>query len=154
MNQIREKYVVHNPLLKQDHQNPDELINNFLTFNIQSIPRVVNHVVDTLVFDGLCFTLDFIGSIDDIKVQILHWPMLFDNVDSWKVFNFDKQIFRFLQNKGEFKDLHISHKVEEETRGLIQLKTNKIPLRLSMFDSNNASTSTPNINSESIRKVR
>jgi hypothetical protein len=81
-----------------------------------------------------------------------------DNVDSWQFFDTDEQIYRFLQNKEEFKDLHINHELEEETGDIIQLKTNKIPPGLfvleSMFDSNDATTYAPSIDSESVRKVQ
>jgi hypothetical protein len=84
--------------------------------------------------------------------------MLLDNVDSWQVFDIDEKIYRFLQNKEEFKDLDIYHELEEETKDIIQLKMNKIPLGLSMlesmFDSNDASTSTPSINSESLGRCK
>jgi hypothetical protein len=158
VNQIRDKYVVHNPRLKQYYRKAKELIEKFSSFNIQVVPRAANHVVDTLALAGSCFTLDFVRSVEDIKVQILHRPALPDNVDSWQVFDTDEQICRFLQNKEEFKDLHINHELEEETRDVIQLKTNKIPPSLSvlesMFDSNDASTSAPSIDSESVRKVQ
>jgi hypothetical protein len=65
---------------------------------------------------------------------------------------------RFLQNKEEFEDLHINHELEEEIRDVIQLKINNSPPRLSvlksMFDYNDASTSTPSIDSESVRNVQ
>jgi hypothetical protein len=158
VNQIIDKYEVHNPRLKQYHRRAKELIKNFLYFNIQAMPRAANHIVDTFALDGSCFTLDFIRSIEYIKVQILHRPALPDNVDSWEVFDSDKQICRFLQNKEEFEDLHIIHELEEETGNIIQLNTNNIPPSLSvlesMFDSNDATTFLPSIDRESIRKVQ
>jgi ribonuclease HI len=157
VNQIRGKYEVHNPCLKQYHQRPKELIEKFLSFNIQAMPRAANHIVDTLALAGSCFTSDFIRSIEDIQEIFLHRPVLPDNVDSWKVFDIDEQICRFLQNKEEFEDLHINHELEEETRNIIQLKKNKIPPGLSvlesMFDSNDATTFVPSIDSEYVRKV-
>jgi ribonuclease HI len=158
VNQIRDKYEFHNPCLKQYHQRANEIIEKFLSFKIQAIPRDANHVADTLALDGSCFTLDFVGFIEDIKVQSLHRHVLPDNVDSWKVFDTDEQICIFLQNKEEFKDLHISHELEEETKDIIQLKTNNIPPGLSvlesMFDFNDATTSAPSIDSEFVRKVQ
>jgi hypothetical protein len=67
------------------------------------VPRATNHVADTLALAGSCFTSDFVRSIEDIKVQILHRPALPDNVDSWQVFDTDEQICRFLQNKENLK---------------------------------------------------
>jgi ribonuclease HI len=158
VNQIRGKYEVHNPRLKQYHRRAKELIERFLSFNIQAVPRAANHVADTLALAGSCFSSDFVKSIEDIQVQILHRPALPDNVDSWQVFDTDEQICRFLQNKEEFEDLHINHELEEETGNMIQLKTNKIPPGLSvlesMFDSDDATTSAPSIDSESVRKVQ
>jgi hypothetical protein len=158
VNQIRDKYEVHNPRLKQYHRRAKELIMTFLYFNIQVVTRATNHTADTLASAGSCFTSDFVRSIEDIKVQILHRPALPDNVDSCKVFYTDKQIYRFLQNKEEFKYLHIIHELEEETKDIIQLKTNTIPPSLSileyMFDSNDATTSSPSIDSEFVRKVQ
>jgi ribonuclease HI len=158
VNQIKDKYEVHNPRLKQYHRRAKELIEKFLSFNIQTIPREANHVVYTLALVGSCFTSDFVRSIEDIKVQILHRPALPDSVDSWQVFDSDEKICRFFENKEEFKYLHISHELEEETGDIIQLKTNKIPPSLSvlesMFDSNDATTFAPSIDSESVRKVQ
>jgi hypothetical protein len=102
VNQIRGKYEVHNPRLKQYHRRAKELIEKFLYFNIQAVPRVANHVADTLALVGSYFTSDFVRSIQDIKVQILHRPALPDNVDSWHIFDTDENICRFLQNKEEF----------------------------------------------------
>jgi ribonuclease HI len=121
VNQIRDKYEVHNPGLKQYHRRAKKLIEKFLSFNIQAVLRAKNHVVDTLALVGSCFTSDFVRSIEDIKVQILHRSALPDNVDSWKFFDTDKQICRFLQNKEEFEDLHIIHELEEEIKNIIQL---------------------------------
>jgi hypothetical protein len=42
----------------------------------------MNHVEKTLALVGSCFALDFIESIDDIKIQILDRPMLPDNIDT------------------------------------------------------------------------
>ena len=83
VNQIRGKYEVHNPRLKQYHRRAKELIERFLSFNIQAVPRAANHVADTLALAGSCFSSDFVRSIEDIQVQILHRPALPDNVDSW-----------------------------------------------------------------------
>jgi hypothetical protein len=109
VNQIRDKYEFHNPHLKQYHRRAKELIDKFLSFNIQSVPRAANHIDDTLALASSFFTSDFVRSIEEIKVQILHRPALPDNVDSWKVFDTDKQICIFLQNKEEFEYLHINH---------------------------------------------
>jgi hypothetical protein len=74
-----------------------------------------------------------------------------------EVFDIDEQIYRFLQNKEEFENLHISHELEEETGNISQLKTSKIPPGLSilesMFDSNDATTFAPSIDCEYVRKV-
>jgi ribonuclease HI len=158
VNQIIGKYEVHNPRFKQYHQRAKELIEKFLSFNIQAVPRAANHVANTFSLAGSCFTSDFVRSIEDIQVHILHRTALPDNVDTWQVFDTNEQICRFLQNKEEFKDLHINDELEEETGNIIQLKTNKIPPGLSalesMFDSNDATNYAPSIDSESIRKVR
>jgi hypothetical protein len=157
VNQIREKYAFYDPHLKQYYQEAKEL-EELWPFNIQSLPMDENHITNTLALVGSCFTSYFNRSIYHIKVKILHKPLLLDNVDAWQVFNSNKQICRFLQNKGKFEGLHVNHQVKEENVDIIQLKTNKIPPRLfvleSMFDSNYASTSTSNINNEIIRKVQ
>ena len=133
VNEIIYEYEVHNSCLKQYHRRAKELIEKFLSFNIQVVPRVANHVDDTLALVGSCFTLDFVRYIEYIKVQILHRPALPDNVDSLKFFNIDEKICSFLQNKEEFEDLYISHELEEEIGDIIQLKTNKIPSGLSVL---------------------
>jgi ribonuclease HI len=56
VNQIRDKYEVHNPHLKQYHRKAKELIEKFLSFNIQVVPRVANHIANTLALVGSCFT--------------------------------------------------------------------------------------------------
>jgi ribonuclease HI len=56
VNKIRDKYEVHNPRLKQYHRRDKELIERFLSFNIQVVPRVANHIADTLALVGSCFT--------------------------------------------------------------------------------------------------
>jgi hypothetical protein len=150
--------VVHNPILKKYYQKAKELIEKFLSFNMQVVPRASNHVVDTLALVGLYFTLDFVRFDKDIKVQILQRHALHDKIDSWQVFDIDEQICKFLQSKEEFEYFHISTELEEETRDIIQLKTNKIPPSLfmleSMFDYNDASTFALSIDSESIKKVQ
>jgi ribonuclease HI len=52
VNQIRDKYEVHSPYLKQYYQKAKELIEFFLSFNNQVVPRATNHVVDTLALAG------------------------------------------------------------------------------------------------------
>ena len=97
VNQIRDKYEVHNPCLKQYHRRDKELIEKFLSFNIQAVPSAANHVADTLALVGSCFTSDFVRAIKDIKSKFY--------IDLRYLITLTLGIFFILTNKsvGSFK---------------------------------------------------
>jgi hypothetical protein len=90
------------------------LIEHFEAFNITTIPREKNIIVDSLAtFASILSPLeDYEAS--QFTLDLLYKPSMPNNISNWKVFEGDEQIINFLTNQDNFKDLAIEDKVFQE----------------------------------------
>jgi hypothetical protein len=87
------------------------LIDNFLAFNITTIPRAKNILVDSLAT-----TTSILSPLEDYEasrftIELLYKPSIPDNITNWRVFEGDEQIISFLTNEENFRDLAIDDEV-------------------------------------------
>jgi hypothetical protein len=81
-----------------------ELISQFLAFNISPIPRSQNAAADLLanVASKLLPSEDY--SPDRFSVELIFRPSIPDNVTNWRVFNHDEDILNFLTSDKSYDD--------------------------------------------------
>jgi hypothetical protein len=75
----------------------------FLSFNISSIPREENSMVDSLVVSSSNCRVPLPPKLR-YEVELKHRPSIPDNVKHWKVFEDDIEIKRFLKTVDEFSN--------------------------------------------------
>jgi hypothetical protein len=94
--QVRNFIHCLSPHLKSYQTDVWNLMHNFSSFNINSIPRLSNSEVDLLanVASKLFPTEDL--SSNAFSIELLFRPSIPDNVTNWRVFDDDQQIFSFL----------------------------------------------------------
>jgi hypothetical protein len=90
------------------------LIEHFEAFNITTIPRAKNILVDSLATAA-----SRLSPLEDYEasrftVELLYKPSVPNNISNWKVFEGDEQIINFLTNQDNFKDLAIDDEVFQE----------------------------------------
>jgi ribonuclease HI len=124
----------------------------FSIFGISYVPRVMNHLVDSLAISASIFIPPMPPKLN-YEIQVKYRPSLPENIKYWKVFEDDDELRRFLQVVDEFFDMHIDQKnqnVEESTKprlkrkmgqhDIVQLPNNYIPQGLEslekLFDQN------------------
>jgi hypothetical protein len=90
------------------------LIELFEDFNITTIPRANNILVDSLATAAsrLSPLEDYEAS--QFTVEFLYKPSVPNNISSWKLFEGDEQIISFLTNQYNFKDLVIDDEEFQE----------------------------------------
>jgi hypothetical protein len=90
------------------------LIERFEAFNITTIPRAKNILVDFLATTAsrLLPLEDYEAS--QLTVEILSKPSVPNNISNWKLFEGDEQITNFLTNQDNFKDLVIDDEEFQE----------------------------------------
>jgi len=90
--------------LKHYHSLVQELIYQFLAFNISPIPRSHNAGADLLanVASKLLPSEDY--NPDRFSVELIFRPSIPDNVTNWRVFNHDEDILNFLTSDKSYDD--------------------------------------------------
>jgi len=84
--------------MKGFHHELWNLTNYFDSFNISTIPRSQNDVVNTLAnVASILIPLN-----NGFTVEIIFSPSILDNVTNWRVFNDDSQWIEFLTNTDVF----------------------------------------------------
>jgi hypothetical protein len=134
-----------------------DLLEGFSEYDLSSIPKEQNQIVDALATSALVFKIPiFPNKIYEIEVK--HRQIVPDNIKHWQVFDDDKQVEIFLLMSDEFANTNIDEECcgyEDESadarsddpfqnhiagRDIIQLKNNIIPKGLvpmeKMFDEN------------------
>jgi hypothetical protein len=81
-----------------------ELIKSFDSFNISYVPHSLNYDVDLLVNVASRLIPSNRLMPDTFSVELLYRPSIPDNITSWRVFDNDQHIIRFLHLKDTFKD--------------------------------------------------
>jgi hypothetical protein len=89
-------------------------MDHFEAFNITSIPREKNILVDSLAI-----ATSRMSPLEDYEasrftVELLYKPSFPNNISNWKVFEGDEQIINFLTNQDNFKDLAMDDEVFQE----------------------------------------
>jgi ribonuclease HI len=100
--------------LKNYQQEVHRLIELFGVFNLTTIPREKNALVDSLDT-----TASRISPLEDYEasqftVELLYKPLVPNNISNWKFFEGDEQIIIFLTNQDNFKDLAIDDEEFQE----------------------------------------
>lgn len=103
-----------------------ELISQFLAFDISPIPRSHNVVADILasVASKLLPFKDY--SLDRFTIELIFRPSIPDNVTNWRVFNHDEDILNFLTSEGSY-DEHIIDESDHDLQLKQRLNENPIP---------------------------
>jgi hypothetical protein len=112
--QVRNTIHCNSPHLKNYQQEVHRLIEHFEAFNITTIPRAKNILVDSLATAA-----SRLSPLEDYEasrftVEFLYKPSVPNNISNWKVFEGDEQIINFLTNQDNFKDLAIDDEVFQE----------------------------------------
>jgi len=112
--QLRNTIHCNSPHLKNYQQEVHRLIENFEAFNITTIPREKNILVDSLATAAsrLSPLEDYEAS--QFTVEFLYKPSVPNNISNWKVFEGDEQIINFLTNQDNFRDLAIDDEIFQE----------------------------------------
>ena len=98
--QIRNTIHCLSPHLKGYQNEVWELITNFNAFNINSIPRLQNAVVDLLATSAT----RLVPTNNKCLVELIFRPSIPYNVTNLRVFDDDQHILEFLTNDDTFKD--------------------------------------------------
>eukprot|EP00253_Pinus_taeda_P002787 PITA_02787 len=103
--------------LKHYQSLVQELISQFLAFNIFPIPRSQNAAADLLanVASKLLPSKDY--SSDRFSVELIFRPSIPDNVTNWRVSNHDEEILNFLTS-----DKSYDHQIIDESDHDLQMK--------------------------------
>jgi hypothetical protein len=112
--QVRNTIHCNSPHLRNYQQEVHRLIEHFEAFNITTIPRTKNTLVDSLATAA-----SRLSPLEDYEaswftVELLYKPSVPNNISNWKVFEGDEQIINFLTNQDNFKDLAIDDEVFQE----------------------------------------
>jgi hypothetical protein len=111
---IRNTIHCNSPHLNNYQQEVHKLIEHFKYFNLTSIPREKNILVDSLATAAsrLLPLKDYEASW--FIVKLLYKPLVPNNISNWKVFEGDEQIINFMTNQDNFKGLAIDDEVFQE----------------------------------------
>lgn len=90
--------------LKHYQSLVQDLTENFIAFNISSIPRLQNASADLLanVASRLISSEDF--SPDRFSIELIFRLSILDNITNWRVFNDDPDIVNFLTSEGSYSN--------------------------------------------------
>jgi ribonuclease HI len=101
--QVKNSIHCLSPHLKRYQTEVWNLMNQFLAFNINSIPRLNNSEVDLLAnVTSKLFPAEGL-SPNAFSVELLFRPSVLDNISNWRVFNDDQQIIIFLHMEETFQ---------------------------------------------------
>jgi hypothetical protein len=90
------------------------LMHKFLSFNINSIPRMSNLEVDLLAnVASKLFPAEGL-SPNSFSIELLFRPSILDNITNWRVFNDDQHIINFLNMEDTFHDVVIDEGTHDD----------------------------------------
>eukprot|EP00253_Pinus_taeda_P026383 PITA_26383 len=90
--------------LKHYQSLVQELISQFLAFNISPIPRSQNATADFLANSASKLLPSEDYSPDRFSVELIFRPSVPDNITNWRVFNHDEDILNFLTSDKSYDD--------------------------------------------------
>jgi hypothetical protein len=107
------KNTIHcnSPHLRNYQQEVHRLIEHFEAFNVTTIPRTNNTLVDSLATVALRLSPLEYYEASRFTMELLYKPSVPNNISNWKVFEGDEQIIDFLTNQENFKYLAIDDEV-------------------------------------------
>ena len=112
--QVRNAIHCLSPHLKSYQTEVWILMHKFSAFNINSIPRMSNSVVDLLANVASKLLPDESLSPNAISIELLFRPLILDNITNWRVFDDDQQIINFLHMEDTFQDAVIDEGTHDE----------------------------------------
>ena len=140
--QVEGSYQYKHPRLRSYRNLVFDLLEGFKQNHLLVIPRKENRVVDSLVVSASAFKI-LVYPNKQYKIEAKNIPAIPYNVDHWKVFDDYKQINRFMEMFGEFRNIKIDQEImfeKEESvepvpecltqlagKDIIHLKSNTIP---------------------------
>ena len=95
-----------------------DLIHKFESFNIRSIPRLMNFESDMLASaaSNLSPSDDF--SHDKFSIELIYRRLILNNITNWRIFDDREPIINFLHSEDTFKGSIID---DEQHKALLQL---------------------------------
>jgi hypothetical protein len=90
-----------------------DLLDKFPEYNLSTIPREQNQVVDALATLSMIFKVPFFLDIK-YKVEVKYMPTIPDNIKYWQVFEDAKHIESFLKMENEFENLNVDKEYCDE----------------------------------------
>jgi hypothetical protein len=135
----------------------DYVENFFLAFNITFVHSNLNQWVDSLALAANNFKTPMFPNLK-FEIEVRHRPLIPDNIKNWKVFKYDEEIQRLLNNIEDFSNISVDQDNEDDDvevhaanvpqdnivgHKIIELKTNHLPKGLVpleiLFDYNDVS---------------
>jgi ribonuclease HI len=112
--QVKNSIHCLSPHLKSYQTEVWNLMNKFVAFNINSIPRLNNSEVDLLAnVASKLFPAEGL-SLNAFSVELLFRPSVPDNITNWRVFDDDQQIISFLHMEETFQGAMIDEGTHDE----------------------------------------
>jgi ribonuclease HI len=110
------KNTIHcnSPHLRNYQKEVHRLIDNFEAFNITTVPRMQNTLVDSLYTMASILSPLEEYEASTFAVEMIFKPSVPNNISNWKVFEGDEHIVDFLTNQDNFKDLAIDDEILQE----------------------------------------
>ena len=109
--QMTSEYQARHPRMRSYRNASEDLIELFEECEFNMIPIMKNCIADSLA----TFVADFKVPMHPggrYEIQVKHMPPVPNNVKSWQVFEYDKNIQKFLTLTGEFDGLSIDEENE------------------------------------------
>lgn len=137
MNKVKGLVFVKNDTLKAYKHRLWDVIEDFSSFNIVTIPRKLNQHADRLAAVGAQFDIpiNIKRGCDEQHIKIIVRPSIPDNNINWQVFESDEQILQFLLEEDVFAASNQDRLKGNYEDQVVQLKSNKFPKGLVTLES-------------------
>ena len=83
-----------------------DILNMFPKYTLTTVPRSQNIIAESLATVASNLKIPM-NSSNKFEIHVKHRPSVPDNLRYWKFFWVEKEINRFFQNEGKFKDAFI-----------------------------------------------
>jgi ribonuclease HI len=137
VHQVKNMYQAKHPRLRTYINEFWDLVDNFFSaFNISSVPREENTMVDSLAVSTSNVKIPFAPKLK-YDVEVKYTPSIPENEKHWKVFEDDIEIKIFLETVEEFSALHIDEDHDDTKIPHADIFLNKIAYhKIVQFPSN------------------
>jgi hypothetical protein len=106
INQVKGIYQSKHPRLRAYRNLVLELLEEFSEYNFSVIPTRHNRIVEALATSASVFKIPIIPN-KKYEIEVKHRPAVPYNIKYWQVFEYEKQVERFLQMRDEFSNVNI-----------------------------------------------